>query len=193
MCGVAVSLPGSPGGAIIFFWCLVLTVQAAWFLVGLIRSAPRDSRGLQSMEAEATDATPSGQTAGETAPFLPVLATEANLSEGASSEVLTPIESQRISRYQDGADGEVVAGLLRCTFAPGERQRDIHLAFCPPLKRIPQFSAEQVEGPPARIRPSLVETFGAGLEVRLAALSSEPTSVQIQFFASESPVVDDAG
>jgi hypothetical protein len=39
----------------------------------------------------------------------------------------------------------------------------------------------------------LVETFGAGLEVRLAALSSEPTSVQIQFFACEEPIAEEAG
>ena len=74
---------------------------------------------------------------------------------------------------------------MRCSFGPSERQRDIHLAFCPPLRRVPHFSMEQVEGPPARIRASLVETFGVGLEVKLASFSSEPTSIQIQFFACE--------
>ncbi len=123
----------------------------------------------------------------------PLFSLSAATVEGDVSELLPPGSSQRISRSQDEAGGEIVSGLVRCSFAPSERQRDLHLAFCPPLKRIPQFSAEQVEGPPARIRPSQVETFGVGLEVKLAALSSEPTSVQIQFFACEEPIVEDAG
>jgi hypothetical protein len=106
-------------------------------------------------------------------------------AENEDGELLAADELQRMSRVRDAQGGEVVAGLVRCCFDPGERQRDVHLAFCPPLKKVPHFSLEQVEGPVARVRTSLVETFGVGLEVKLNAISNEPTSVQIQFFACE--------
>jgi hypothetical protein len=112
--------------------------------------------------------------------------------EGDTDELLAKDESQRLSRVRDSLGGEVISGLVRCSFEPGERQRDIHLAFCPPLKQIPHFSMEQVEGPPARIRTSLVESFGVGLEVKLTSLSSEPASVQIQFFACEEVMAGEA-
>jgi hypothetical protein len=174
------------------FWCILLAAEAAWFAAGRFRGGLRKPQpgGDGANEANNSPGGESGVCAASSPPPFPL---KAAAVEGDVSELLPPGSSQRISRCQDEAGGEIVSGLVRCSFAPSERQRDLHLAFCPPLKRIPQFSAEQVEGPPARIRPSQVETFGVGLEVKLAALSSEPTSVQIQFFASEEPIVEDAG
>ena len=190
-CGMALSLPGSPPGAVVGFWCLVLTLEAAWFAAERARAGFR--RPQATVESDTAHEALSGQIAASPTSGPPPIPWETSAAEGESGELLPPGGSQRISRSQDAAGSEVVSGLVRCAFAPDERHRDVHLSFCPPLKRIPQFSAEQVEGPPARIRTVLVETFGVGLEVRLAALSSEPTCVQIQFFACEEPVAEEIG
>jgi len=192
-CGVALSLPGSPPVALLSFWWVVLTAEAAWFAAGRVRGGFRKPRLPGTSDPDAGNGVLGGEIAESPAACPPSFSWEAMDDEDHASELLPPGGSQRISRFHDQGGGEIVAGLVRCAFAPSERQRDIHLAFCPPLKRIPQFSCEQVEGPPARIRTALVETFGVGLEVRLAALSSEPTSVQIQFFACEEPIAEEAG
>ena len=79
----------------------------------------------------------------------------------------------------------MIYGIIRCDFVPGQRQQNVHIAFCPPLQRAPQLSLDQVDGPTARLRPAVVEPFGAGVEVKLKAASSAPASVQIQFYACE--------
>jgi len=190
--GVALSLPGSPLGALALFWCLLLAAEGAQFVVrrfpGGWRKARPDIAAANQGQDSADERGPNGEVSSP-----PPFSLAAPTIEGDDGELLPHNASQRISRFQEEAGGEIVSGVVRCSFAANERQRDLHLAFCPPLKRIPQFSAEQVEGPPARIRPSLVEAFGVGLEVKLAALSSEPTSVQIQFFACEEPIVEEAG
>ena len=79
----------------------------------------------------------------------------------------------------------MIFGIVRCDFAPGQRQQNVHIAFCPPMQRKPQLSMDQVDGPTARLRPSIVEAFGAGVEVKLKTASTGPSSVQIQFYACE--------
>lgn len=192
-CGVALSLPGSPPGPLLFFWSVVLTTEAAWLAAGRVRGGLRSPPLPGTIGPSAAGEAPGGETAESRIACLPSFSSRTVDVEEHGGELLPPGGSQRITRSHDEAAGEIVAGVVRCDFAPHERQRDIHLAFCPPLKRIPQLSAEQVEGPPARIRVAVVETFGAGLEVKLAALNSEPTSVQIQFFACEEPPAEQAG
>ena len=100
-------------------------------------------------------------------------------------EILPPDICQRIIRAK-AADGSVVVyGLVRCEFEADQRQQNVHVAFCPPLSRKPHLHADQILGPKATLKPSLVETFGACLEVRLADPSSAPAAVQIQFYAAE--------
>jgi hypothetical protein len=91
---------------------------------------------------------------------------------------------QQITRAESDQGGELVFGVVRCEFAEGQRQTRIHIAFCPPLARRPELSAEQVDGPPVRIKTSMLETFGVCLEVKRGAPGNEPITAQIQFFAS---------
>ena len=58
---------------------------------------------------------------------------------------------------------------------PSRRKRDVDAVF-----------------PERRSVKDLVESFGVGLEVKLTSFSSEPTSVQIQFFACEEVTADEA-
>lgn len=190
-CGVALSLPGTPPSALVAFWCVLLTTEAAWFAADRARTRCREPR--TAVEPDAAREALGVKNAVPQKSWPSPFSLETSAAESEVGELLPPGEFQRITRSQDAAGGEIVSGLVRCSFAPHERQRDVHLAFCPPLGRIPQFSVEQVEGPPARIRAVLVETFGVGLEVKLAAVSSEPTCVQIQFFACEEPIAEEAG
>jgi hypothetical protein len=182
--GVALSLPGTSAGALGTFWCLLLATEAAWgfaYHTRLSLEVPtRIAAGAREPESAAGGFAWAGGMAASPSAWPPL---ESD-AEG-DDELLAADESQRMSRIRDSRGGETISGLVRCAFEPGERQRDLHLAFCPPLRQVPHFSVEQVDGPPARIRASLVESFGVGLEVKLTALSSEPASVQLQFFACE--------
>jgi hypothetical protein len=182
---VALSLPGTSAGALGAFWCVLLAAEAAWSFAYHARWSTEFSPQTAARDKESEPAVIRPEGAGRTAAPNSELPLIESGVEGDIDELLASDESQRLSRTRDSHGGEIISGLVRCSFEPGERQRDFHLAFCPPLKQVPHFSMEQVEGPPARIRTSLVESFGVGLEVKLTSLSSEPASVQIQFFACE--------
>lgn len=185
--GVGLSLPGSSVAGLVAFWCLVLGTNAAErILVRIHHAAGGAMPETDTPQMPATGTTVATASRMDLASAIPLAEFGGeDDAEDHDDELLASDELQRISRVRDPHSGEVVSGLVRCRFDPGQRQQDVHLAFCPPLKKVTHFSCEQVEGPTARIRPSLVETFGVGLEVKLTALSSEPTSVQIQFFACE--------
>jgi hypothetical protein len=182
----AVSLPESPVLATAMLWLVALGVEsAAWFL------RVRGERTFRAAtRAPAGDGEPESAVAEQAACRVP----QPNLAddvaaewqeEEESFETLPPGVSQRVTRGRDDSAGEMVYGLIRCDFEPGQRQQIVHVAFCPPLQQAPQLSLDQVGGPTARLRPAVVEPFGAGVEVKLKAASSEPSSVQIQFYACE--------
>lgn len=191
MFAVALSLPGSPAAALVAFWCLVLGGEAVGGLAFHIRRKSGEAQPAPAVGAVAGSPTTDTAAADHRRAAAETLELVDHAADEADGELLAADELQRMSRVRDPQGGELVSGLVRCCFDAGERQRNVHLAFCPPLKKVAHFSLEQVAGPVARIRTSLVETFGAGLEVKLNSLSSEPTSVQIQFFACEEPLDDE--
>jgi hypothetical protein len=181
----AVSLPESPLLPTIVLWFVVLGGESATWFVRLRRERTRtfsdplagDRAAEDTAVREAGSVMRQPDTVRDAAADWPF--------DDESSEVLPKGVSQRITRGREESGGEMVYGIVRCDFAPGQRQQNVHIAFCPPLQRKPQLSMDQVEGPTARLRPSIVETFGAGVEVKLKAASSEPSSVQVQFYACE--------
>jgi hypothetical protein len=158
--GLAVSCPASPTWALVFFWVTVCGGELAYW-------CPRAYIGRRGTEEH-------------------VAALREEEEEG-ELETLPPDVFQRIIRAKAGDGSAVVYGLVRCEFAADQRQQNVHVAFCPPLAQKPHLHADQILGPKATLKPSLVETFGACLEVRLVAPSSEPAAVQIQFYAAEKP------
>lgn len=195
--GVALSVPGTSTIALASFWGTMLASEAAWAVALFGRPATRFR--LRSAEQEPPPGDNPGCTladrlAGDSASRRPSVVGSgdpADLDGDERDELLAGDEWQRITRARDSLRGESISGVVRCSFAPGERQHDVHLAFCPPLRQPPHFSVEQVDGPPARLRASVVEPFGVGLEIKLTSLSSEPASVQFQFFACEEAVTDE--
>ncbi len=195
--GVALSVPGTSAIALASFWGMLLASEAAWAVALFGRRAARFRlRGAEqdSPPGDTPDGTTVDHSDAITASRRPIEAGDgdpADLDGDERDELLAGDEWQRITRARDSLRGDSISGVVRCSFAPGERQHDVHLAFCPPLRQAPHFSVEQVDGPPARLRASVVEPFGVGLEIKLTSLSSEPASVQFQFFACEEAVSDE--
>lgn len=91
--------------------------------------------------------------------------------------------TQRTTRLRTLEGGELIFGVARSDFRPGERSRDLHLAFCPPLDGRPQLEVRQIRGPAAAVRIAQVEPYGARLQLRLAARPHGPQSVLVKFQA----------
>lgn len=170
------------------FWLVALAgTMAAWF--PRLRWSPADGGRRVDTNSKAADrlglfpADAVGTAAGDPGVDYE---SDREVADTEESEQLLPEHvSQRIVRARDERGAEVVFGTVRCRFSPGQRQQSIHLAFCPPLPRLAQLETDQVAGPSVQIKTVTAETFGAGLEVKLAASSKVPTEVQIQFFAFE--------
>ncbi len=94
--------------------------------------------------------------------------------------------TQHVIRRQDGT-GEAIEGWLRVEFAAAQRHATAHLAICPPLDRVPECFAEQMDGPPAQIRIAQVLAYGVRFEIRLDQPSEEPASVFVEFSIQARP------
>lgn len=107
---------------------------------------------------------------------------------GPEPRASTPEEVlQQMSRTRDAAGQEVLSGVVRAEFQPGERGTALHIAFCPPYAATPQFTAGQAAGPKARLKVGQLQPFGARIDVRLPEAVSETTSVLLEFTAEGQP------
>lgn len=187
----SLSMRGTEVAPLVVFWCLLVAGELiGWStyyrrLAGHIRARGGSNRR-QHEETLPTSDRPARE--------LPAAIDGTRIPEEPAEddgfELLSPSVSQRITRGREENGVEAVFGVVRCDFAVGQRQQNLHISFCPPLERIPELTTDQIDGPVVKIKPSMIEVFGAGLEVKLPAPCSEPTSVQVQFYACEKP--DDA-
>lgn len=93
------------------------------------------------------------------------------------------------SQVQDRASAKTVSGVARLTFRPGERQTELHLAFCPSFAATPVFHVEQTGGPQVRVKTTQVMPYGARLEVQRAEAAAWCV-VTLEFAAT--PAASDA-
>ena len=166
--GISLSLHSTPVWPLLLLWLAILAEEAAWWAIlwrGTRQLAPARSNGDQSP------------------PSITETSEEPVDDAGLNGESLPPNVVQQITRVREPGGEESLHGVLRGTFSPGERTQNLHLAFCPPLVSRPEFSFEQVDGPPTTIKAAQVETFGARLEVRLDAAYAEPADVLVEFSA----------
>jgi hypothetical protein len=68
-----------------------------------------------------------------------------------------------------------------------QRVHHLHVAFCPPLAGVPEFACEQTDGPESTLTAGQVETYGARIDLRLAAPAGEGESVVVEFYARCEP------
>jgi hypothetical protein len=66
----------------------------------------------------------------------------------------------------DAGGLQQVAGVARLTFRPGERQTELHLAFCPSFVGAPRLDCQQTSGPEARVKITQTMPYGARVEVQ---------------------------
>jgi hypothetical protein len=98
-----------------------------------------------------------------------------------------PLEaiSQQISRLLQEDGSESIEGWIRVAFEPGQRSAAAHLAICPPLDRLPECFAEQMEGLAAQVKIGLVLPYGVRFEVKLDEPAEEAGSVIVEFSVQE--------
>lgn len=90
---------------------------------------------------------------------------------------------QQLTRSRAADGSEQVTGWLRMPFAAGQRTANVHVAFCPPFDKTPQWTAEQFDGPPMRIKTAQLLPHGARLDLKLSAAAEQSDRVLIRFSA----------
>ena len=105
--------------------------------------------------------------------------------QSPSPHIIPPNVSQQLTRAV-GDDGcEVLYGLMRGHFAPGQRSLRLHVSFCPQFETVPEVSVDKIEGPELTIRVGQVLPYGARLDLRLKTLNADPLDVVLELFVRE--------
>ncbi|MBI3838323.1 MAG: hypothetical protein HY288_10380 [Planctomycetia bacterium] len=99
---------------------------------------------------------------------------------GESAEELDAI-SQQVMRRRQSDGSEAIEGWVRAEFSPGQRHAAAHLAICPPLDRVPECFAEQMDGPAAHIKIAQVLPYGVRFEIKLDKPAEQASSVIVEF------------
>lgn len=161
----SISRSESPAWALAVFWLSCVAAETSWWIVTLRRHAWRNAvRAL----ANDTDTRVSESHSARPAADL------------TDSPQLRAEVTQQLTRARGEHGGELLYGLLRADFQAGERTQTLHVAFCPPLDKLPELTVEQIEGPHLSIKPTQVETFGARLDLRLEKPARGPSSAVVE-------------
>jgi hypothetical protein len=152
----ALSIPGAEQASLAALWITVVAEEAIGWGIFLRRG--RDGAG--------------GCQVGQT-----------GLPRRSQRQARSARTVQRLVRTVAADATEEIDGRLVARIAPGQRTEYLHVAFCPPLARTPELTWEQVEGPPARIKPGQVLAFGARLDIKLDEPAEEALDVAVEFRA----------
>jgi hypothetical protein len=90
---------------------------------------------------------------------------------------------QQLTLSRDAEGRRQLSGWLRLPMEAGQRSGNLHVAFCPPFAEPPEVAFEQSGGPAGAIKAGQVLSYGARLEVKLAAPAQQPESVLVRFSA----------
>lgn len=180
---VSVSVPGASLSGVILLWSLLLLHEVFW------GQAVWRARAASSAAAEPAAAPPVSVAAADDnelpATSRAPIPLPSRLQEtGDDQELSLPGDvCQQITRSQSPAHGDSVAGVLRASFQPGERSRNLHVAFCPPMAGRPLVEVVQLSGPRTRVKAADVQPFGVRFDLRLATVSAAAEDVLIHFEA----------
>lgn len=179
MLGASLSSLSPPRWPLVVVWLAILAEEGAWWTIYF--------RGRRSPSRPRVGEPHSTAVAPEAARQVPTLDAETRSPEASrvDGEFIPPNVVLQMTRVRDEHRHETLFGVLRCAFAAGERNQNLHLSFCPPLGTVPELSFEQIDGPPATIKAAQVESFGARLEVRLDAPQDGSADVLLEFSCRE--------
>ncbi len=170
---VGVSLGGSDAlGLAILFGALLLEEGWSWG-----RFRPSESRDVDGQTAAGSDLQEER---------IPLPQAPFGMIEDAADDEMADGLTQRIVRRGPASD-EVMEGLVRVDFAAAQRHAVAHVAICPPMQRVPVCYAEQIDGPPARLKLGDVQAYGVRFELKLDEPAEEATFVLVEFSIQERP------
>jgi hypothetical protein len=92
-------------------------------------------------------------------------------------------EVQQIVRTRDASGHEMVRATLRADFQPGQRTATAYIGFCPPLAAVPAITVESASDSTAELKIVQAYAHGARIDVRLAQVAHESTSVVLNLVA----------
>lgn len=176
----SLSMAGTGATGLVLFWSILCAVEIFWWGAAWRGVRIGNHRRVTTAPAEAGAGS---VTAREASPGSGVSLGEAPDSSPEEDELLSADVSQQMTRSWAEADDDTVVGFLRARFAPKQRSRSLHVAFCPAMLHQPTVSILQVSGPRARIKAADVRPFGIRFDVRLAVAGEEPGEVLIHFQA----------
>jgi hypothetical protein len=173
---VGLSLHEASSGGLIGLWGLLLAEESwSW---GRVRQNSVTRKEPNDMARHASVALPQSARSAIGATVL-----------GEENEDIEAISQQVVRRRQlDGS--EAIEGWVRAEFSPGQRHGAAHIAICPPLDRVPQCFAEQMDGPAAQIKIAEVLPYGARFEIKLDKPAEQATSVIVEFSVHDRPVAE---
>ena len=167
---VALSLPGSPVWALRAFWACTCRRRGDFDLARMAKPGSHrlnrrtTPRGIGCRDFATVDARVEEQA---DEPHLPAITSvdgreiRVDPPQQPSPHIIPPNVSQQLTRAI-GDDGcEVLYGLLRGHFAPGQRSLRLHVSFCPQFDTVPEVSVDKIEGPELTIRVGQVLPYGA--------------------------------
>jgi hypothetical protein len=164
---VGLSLHETSSGGLFGLWGLLVAEETwSWGRLWQYESAPKEPNGVAerpSLAASQSDRSRAGA-----------------MVLGEEDEDIEDISQQVVRRRQpDGS--ETIEGWVRSEFLQGQRNGAAHIAICPPLDRVPQCFAEQMDGPAAQIKIGQVLPYGARFEIKLDTPAERATSVIVEF------------
>lgn len=93
-------------------------------------------------------------------------------SEWQRQPSITPDVTQWLTRSIT-VEGEIIEGGLRVNFDEGQRDATLHVSFCPPFRKVPEVTTEDLDAAQLEIRVAAIFPFGARLNVRRPLTASE--------------------
>lgn len=193
---LALTVSGSPWWARAAVWAAAIA-EEAWFWSPALRngairgrfvpgSFPRKGFRLPSLlrwNPRAADSTPRRSKPVPSREPTEQIAALRTATEQPEAHVW-----QHISRAYEAEGADVLRGTLRAFLAAGQRTAHVHLAFCPPFARLPQFDFRQSDGPSAHVKLGQLLPYGVRLDVKLDTPADAPATVLLQLTAREEQV-----
>ncbi len=188
--GISVSLPGSDPVTLAAFWAVIVLgtlplLTRCYFCRDekpTVVDKGRIARANAGNDAQSLDQLRAGE--------LPIdESREANAGQDVAfgqvdeRSSLNDEVTHQITRARLADGSHVVHGVLRASFAAGERLASVHVGFCPPFQCRPRIETSWSEGPESTVKPAQILPYGARFDVWLASKPTAETSVLIEFHA----------
>ncbi|MGA2798559.1 MAG: hypothetical protein ABSE63_13335 [Thermoguttaceae bacterium] len=189
----ALSLPGTNAWGLACFW-LVIAAYEIWAWAPSagqwLRQARHEKTGpeqfhIDQAQSVAAHIEPVSALPGAISALTPgyPLGASPDMGEGNNTWTAAKGVTQQLTRSTTAQGGDLLCGALRLDFAAGQRTGNLHVAFCPPFAGTPEITAEQADGPEARIKIAQLLPYGVRMDVKLVVPSDEPAGVLVQFSA----------